>query len=324
MPAETERISIVIPVHNEKDVLEELYTRVEQECTAHRYDYQLVFVDDGSTDRSLEVLQTLVERDARVTVVELSRNFGQTAALAAGIDHADGDIIVTMDGDLQHNPAEIHRFVQTLDQGFDIVSGWRHVRTDAFLSRRLPSRCANLLMSKLSGMPVKDFGSTFKAYRSLLLRQVELFGELHRFIPVLAHRLGARIVEIPIEVHPRTRGTSKYGLGRAFGVFQDLVFLQFYANYITKPMRAFGKLFFLFFGGGFAIAALLLGMSLAGRIGPVRGHVGMLLFAILLMIIGVQFLVAGVLAELISRIYFRTGNLKIYAARRIHGRAPRV
>ncbi len=311
-------VSIVVPVHNEEGVLEELYSRLKSTLEGIGKTFEIIFAEDGSLDGSLTKLLAIQQADARVRVVELMRNFGQTAALAAGIDHAVGEIIVTMDGDLQHAPEEIPRFLAKLDQGFDLVSGWREVRTDSFFIRRIPSKVANCLMRYLSGVGVQDFGSTFKAYRASLLKRIELFGELHRFIPVLAHRLGARIAEIPIAVHPRTKGQSKYGLGRSFGVFEDIIFLEFYSNYITKPIRAFGKLFFAFFGAGFCIASVLMLMWLCGEIQNVLQRGALLLFAVFMMIVGVQFLVAGILAELLSRIYLQTSNSKIYTVRAVH------
>jgi glycosyltransferase involved in cell wall biosynthesis len=312
-------ISVVVPVFNEQEVLVELHSRLVTVLEPFARNFEIIFVDDGSRDGSFSALKQIQKSDSRVVVIELSRNFGQTAALAAGIDAAKGDVIVTMDGDLQHSPDDIPRFIVKLDEGFDIVSGWREIRTDNYFLRKFPSACANGLMRYLSGMTIKDFGSTFKAYRAELVKRIELFGELHRFIPVLAHRIGARIVEIPISVHPRKKGSSSYGLGRTFGVFEDLIFLEFYSNYLTKPIRAFGKLFFLFFGCGFLISAVLLLLWLVGLIGAVLEHGALLLFSVFLMIIGIQFLVAGVFAELLTRIYLQTSNSKIYSVRAVLG-----
>lgn len=319
MTSQFSKISIVVPVYNEDDVLEQLHGRLDAVLAGLGVQYEVVFVDDGSRDKSREVLARLSAASAKVRVLELARNFGQTAALAAGIDYASGDVIITMDGDLQHTPEDIPRFLAKLGEGFDVVSGWRETRTDNFWLRRIPSLCANWLMRFVSGISIKDFGSTYKAYRADLVKRVELFGELHRFIPVLANRIGARMTEIPIIVAPRKQGVSKYGLTRAFGVFEDLVFLEFYSNYLTKPIRAFGRLFFVFFGIGFSISILLMFLWFIGLIGPVREHGALLLFSVLLMIMGIQFLVAGVLAELLTRIYLHTSNNKIYTVRRVLG-----
>jgi len=313
-------ISIVVPLLNEEEVVVELFSRLKSVCSGLGKSYEIVFVDDGSKDSTLELIKELSSKNSNLVVIALARCYGQTAALAAGIDNAKGESIVTMDGDLQHLPEDIPRFLEKLAEGYDVVSGWRELRTDSLLFRRIPSYLANWIMRKLSGIPVRDFGSTFKAYRADVLKRIELFGELHRFIPVLAHRIGARITEIPIEVHPRTLGTSNYGLGRVFGVFQDLIFLEFFSNYLTKPMRAFGKLFLLFFGTGFLIAMTLLILWVFGMISAVQEHAALLLFSAMLMVIGVQFIATGVLAELLSRIYMHTSNSKIYAVRAIYNR----
>lgn len=306
------KVSVVIPIHNEKESIHELVTRLNQILPQVTKRYEIVLVDDGSRDGSIEEMRNLSRYDLRLKIVELARNYGQTAALAAGIDYANGEIIVTMDGDLQHDPSDIPRFISKLEEGYDVVSGWRRIRTDNLLLRRLPSICANYLMRLVSGVSIKDFASTFKAYRASLIKEIELFGELHRFIPVLAAKLGANMTEIPIETHPRQKGVSKYGLMRAFGVLEDLVFLEFYSNYLTKPIRAFGRLFIFFFACGFSLSASLMVLWALGYVGRVLDHGALLLFSIMLMVIGVQFLVGGILAELISRIYLKSTGTKIY------------
>lgn len=313
-------LSIVVPLFNEEAVAVELVSRLDAQCRNCAEDYEIIIVDDGSTDRSLAALKDALSKFSKLKIIELARNFGQTAALAAGIDAAKGDVIVTMDGDLQHSPEEMPRFLEKLAEGADIVSGWREVRTDGFFLRRLPSLAANALMRRLSGLAIRDFGSTYKAYRAEVLKRIELFGELHRFIPVLASRIGAKIVEIPISVAPREKGASKYGLGRIFGVFEDIIFLEFYFRYLTKPIRAFGRLFILFFGAGFIISTALMTLWLFGFIKAVWSHSALLLFSVFLMTIGVQFLAAGILAELISRIYVHTSANKIYTIRAVHAR----
>lgn len=323
----TKTLSVVVPLYNEAGCVEELFRRLKSVLCSldpSRFaNYEIIFVDDGSTDGTLAALLSSAAIDARVTVVELARNYGQTAALAAGIDHVTGEVIVTLDGDLQHQPEEIPTLLEKLDEGYDIVSGWREVRRDNPLSRRFPSYCANLLARVLTGVSMRDFGSTFKAYRVEVLRRVELFGDLHRFIPILASRVGARITEIPITVVERRAGVSKYGLKRTSGVFLDLIFLQFYSRYLTRPIRAFGSLFFLFFGAGFFIATVLMLLWAVGVIGPVRERGALLLFSVFLMIIGVQFLATGILAELLTRIYLHTSQGRIYTTRHVHrGEAP--
>ncbi len=312
-------ISLVIPVLNEEEAAPILAKKLKETLQSLGTSYEIIFVDDGSTDRTLKVLLDLKSEIPSLKILELARRQGQTAALAAGINNANGDIIITMDGDLQHDPADIPMFLEKLNEGYDVVSGWRKLRTDNFVIRRIPSLVANKLMRVVSGINVKDFGSTFKAYRAEVLKQVELFGELHRFIPVLAARVGAKIIEVPISVHPRTLGTSKYNLGRVFGVFEDLIFLEFFLNYLTKPIRAFGKLFFYFFGVGFLLSFSLMFLWAIGTIEAVKDHSALLLFSVFLMTVGFQFLVVGILAEILSRIYHHTSGTQIYSIRKIHG-----
>src|SRR6266704_1890599 len=234
------RYSVVIPLFNEQDNVRPLYSRVIQAMREVSDNYEIVFVDDGSRDQTLKMLSEICEEDARVIVIRLRKNFGQTPALKAGFDAARGEVIIAMDGDLQHDPAEIPSFVEKLDEGFDIVSGWRAERKDTWLTRRLPSRIANWAMAKLSGVPLHDFGTTFKAYRREIIQNLPLYGELHRFIPALAAWSGARIAEIPISNPPRQNGKSNYGLSRTFHVFLDLLSTKFWLDYSTKPMHFFG------------------------------------------------------------------------------------
>ncbi len=309
-------ISVVVPLYNEEENVVELYNELKEVLGRREEEYEIIFVNDGSSDTTEEKLKDLAKGDKRVKVISLSRQYGQTSALAAGIDFASGDVIITMDGDLQHNPEEIPFFLEEINKGWDVVTGWRKKRLDNFFLRQLPSYLANSLMRWISGIKVRDFGSTFKAYKAPVIKQIELFGELHRFIPVLAVKGGAKIKEIPINIRERKGGKSKYGIKRAFGVFEDLIFLYFYLHYLQNPIRAFGKLFFLFFGAGFLISTALMVLWLFGVIGAVIEHGALLLFSVFLMVTGVQFLVGGIVAELLSRIYFRTGQLKIYSVRK--------
>ena len=310
-------VSVVLPIHNERDSLPELCERLAKILVTYK-PFEIIAINDGSTDDSLTVLKKIQDTVPELKVIELSRNYGQTAALAAGIDTASGEVIITMDSDLQHAPEDIPRFLAKLREGFDIVSGWREVRTDNAVMRRFPSFCANRIARLVSGVSLRDFGSTFKAYRSEVAKRIELFGDLHRFLPILAQRDGARVVEIPIPVLPRTHGKSNYGLNRTFGVIEDLVFLLFYTRYLTRPIRAFGQLFFLFFGAGFLISFVLMALWAIGSISAVREHGAMLLLSVFLMIVGVQFLVTGVLAEILSRVYMNTSATKIYSIRNIY------
>jgi glycosyltransferase involved in cell wall biosynthesis len=315
MRSDKPELSVVVPLHNEEGVVHELFERLVVVLEATGRTFEVVFVDDGSRDTTLELIRELAHSSTCLTVIELSRNYGQTAAIAAGVDNAQGLIIITMDGDLQHLPEEIPQFLKYIDDGFDLVNGTRQRRNDNALTRRLPSFLANRIAKYLCGVQINDFGSTYKAYRAELVKQLQLFGELHRFVPILAARVGARMKEIPITIQSRAAGRSNYGLARTFGVFEDIVFLVFYTRYLTKPMRAFGFLFFSFFGGGFSIAALLMLLWSCGAIAAVYDHAALLLFSVFLMIVGIQFLVAGVLAELLSRIYLQTRNDEIYSVR---------
>src|SRR5713101_2893784 len=234
------RVSIVVPIFNEEGSAKRLYVTLTQVMRALGEPYEIVFVDDGSTDRSPAILEEIREADSCVRTVTLRRNFGQTPALKAGFDAARGEVIIAMDGDLQHDPAEIPSFVEKLDEGFDIVSGWRYERKDTWLTRRLPSQIANWAMAKLSGVPLHDFGTTFKAYRREIIQDVQLYGELHRFIPALAGSMGARIAEVPIVNLKRQSGKSHYGIGRTVRVFLDLVIVKFLLDYSTRPLQLFG------------------------------------------------------------------------------------
>ena len=234
------KYSIVVPFHNEEENVTVLYARLKQVMEQVGESFELVLVDDGSTDRTYKLLEEIAAVDSRVLVVKLRRNFGQTSALAAGFDNASGEFILAMDGDLQHDPNEIPDFLEKLEEGYDVVSGWRKERIDNFVMRRFPSRCANWLMAKLSGVDIHDFGTTFKAYRREVIQNIPLYGEMHRFIPALASWYGASICEIPIKNVNRERGKSHYGIGRTFRVFFDLLTIRFLLKYMSRPLHFFG------------------------------------------------------------------------------------
>src|SRR5258707_7891771 len=234
-------LSIVIPVHNEEPSLLPLYDRLTAVLEPLQKPYEILFVDDASTDRSFELLANLVETDERLKVIRLRRNFGQTAALSAGFHEAEGEVIIAMDGDLQHAPEDIPALLQKIHEGYDIASGWRKERVDNALTRKIPSRIANWLMAKASGVNLRDFGTTFKAYRAEVLKEVHLYGELHRFIPALASFYGARWAEVPISNTPRTTGDSHYGLSRTFRVLFDILTIKILLKYFTLPMHFFGS-----------------------------------------------------------------------------------
>src|SRR5215468_5628709 len=250
-------LSIVIPIHNEEPSILPLYDRLTAVLEQVQRPYEILFVDDASNDKSFELLANLVETDGHLKVIRLRRNFGQTAALSAGFHESKGDVIIAMDGDLQHAPEDIPVLLHKIDQGFDIASGWRKNRVDNAILRKIPSRIANWMMAKASGVELRDFGTTFKAYRAEVLKDVNLYGELHRFIPALAALYGARIAEVPIRNTPRSSGGSHYGLGRTFRVMFDIFTVWFLLKYFTRPMHFFGKWGLAFTGAGAAILAFV-------------------------------------------------------------------
>src|SRR6266852_833989 len=251
-------LSIVIPVHNEERSILPLYDRLTTVLEGLHRPYEILFIDDASTDRSFELLANLVETDARLKVIRLRRNFGQSAALSAGFHEAKGKIVIAMDGDLQHAPEDIPALLAKIDEGYDIASGWRKERVDNPITRKLPSRIANWLMSRASGLDLRDFGTTFKAYRAEVLKDVHLYGELHRFIPALASFYGARVAEVPIRNTPRASGASHYGLGRTFRVLFDILTIRFLLKYFTRPMHFFGAIGLM----GTVLGMLMLGYCL--------------------------------------------------------------
>ena len=297
-------VSIVVPFHNEEDNITELYARLHSVMEDVDWEYQIVFVDDGSTDLTYKRLRDLAAIDPRISVVRLRRNFGQTAALAAGFAHCKFDYVIALDGDLQHDPAEIPMFLRKLEEGYDIVSGWRHRRIDNLWLRRIPSRCANWLMAKLSGVDIHDFGTTFKAYRRELLSQLPLYGEMHRFIPALASWYGASICEVPIQINHRKHGVSHYNLSRTFRVMFDLMTIRFLLRYVSRPLHFFGRLGVLHMASGSMIAVCLLILKVVFGISIVQQHGLLMAFAAVLSLVGLQLLALGLLGELLVWQYF--------------------
>src|SRR3954466_11780597 len=291
------KYSIVVPFHNEQESVTALYDRLKAVMEATGDTFELVFVDDGSMDRTYKLLREIVTIDSRVVVVKLHRNFGQTSALAAGFAHAQGEYVIAMDGDLQHDPADIPVFLEKLEEGYDIVSGWRKDRVDNYFLRRFPSRIANWLMSKLSGVDIHDFGTTFKAYRRELLQEVPLYGEMHRFIPALASWYGASICEIPIRNIVSAR-KSHYGISRTFRVLFDLMTIRFLLRYLTRPLHFFGR-WGLFSGmAGCGIALWMAYVKFFRGVQLMEHHGPLMIFAAVLIVAGVQLVALGLLGEL--------------------------
>jgi glycosyltransferase involved in cell wall biosynthesis len=318
----TIKISVVVPLYNEENNITALYVRLTQVLAALERPYEIIFVDDGSKDRTPQTLGEIYESDSRVRVVTLRRNFGQTPALKAGFDAARGQIIISMDGDLQHDPEEIPAFVAKLNEGYDIVSGWRAQRRDRWLTRRLPSRIANWMMAKLSGVELHDFGTTFKAYRQEIIQNIPLYGELHRFIPALASWSGARIAEIPISNPPRRNGKSNYGLSRTFHVFLDLLSTKFLLDYSTRPLHFFGLFGMLATGAGGLICALLVFKKLVLHQAIMMQNGPLLFAASLLIVAGIQLICLGLASEVLSRTYYESQGKPVYALRKIRSREP--
>ena len=306
------QISIVVPFYNEEDNIEELYGQLTRVLKGLGVSYELIFIDDGSTDRTHDILMSLFDSNETVKVIILRKNFGQTAALQAGFDHAKGEVVITMDGDLQHDPKDIPKLLAPLEEGFDIVSGWRKERKDHFLLRRFPSWVANRIMRLLSRVNIHDFGTTFKAYRRDVLEGLRLYGELHRFIPALISRTGVRITEVPITNVVRQKGKSNYGLSRVRRVLFDLMTVKFIISFIDRPLQFFGLIGLILGGAGFTIG-LILTVGFYFFEWSIRENLGNLILSVFLMIMGLQFIMTGLLAEIISRIYFTTHGMRIYS-----------
>ncbi len=309
-------LSIVVPLYDEQDNVKVLHERLKDTLSSLGIEYETIYVDDGSTDRTLQILEAIQKTDSHVLVLSLRRNFGQTAAFAAGFDFARGDIIITMDGDLQNDPKDIPRLLKAIE-GYDLVSGWRKNRRDPFLTRRLPSVVANWLISKVTGVRLHDYGCSLKAYRRDVVKNLKLYGEMHRFIPAIASWYGVRISEIETTHHPRLGGKSKYGISRTIRVLLDLITVKFLQSFSTKPIQFFGPLGILFGLGGGAVSLYLTfeklfkGADIGGR--------PLLLLGILLIIVGVQFVGMGLIGEMIVRVYHESQKKPIYAIKKIIG-----
>ena len=312
------KYSIVVPFHNEEENVTILYARLKQVMEQVDESFEMILVDDGSSDRTYKLLEEIAAVDSRVLIVKLRRNFGQTSALAAGFDHASGEFILAMDGDLQHDPNDIPAFLEKLDEGYDVVSGWRKVRIDNFILRRVPSAGANWIMARLSGVPIHDFGTTFKAYRREVIQNIPLYGEMHRFIPALASHFGASICEIPIRNLNRVRGKSHYGLSRTFQVFFDLMTIRFLLKHMSRPLRFFGGWgIFAMFAGGIMSAALLVMKLLNPSLDLMQVHGPMFVIGSVLIVSGIQLLALGLLGELQVRHYYSSQRPASYTVDRL-------
>jgi len=306
-------VSVFLPVYNEEPNLPPLHAKLDEALKALDRTAEIIYVDDGSSDGSLKVLRDIARLDSRVRVVALKRNYGQTAAMAAGIDAAKGQVLIPMDADLQNDPADIVRLLEKLDEGYDVVSGWRKHRQDKVITRKIPSMIANRLISWIGGVPLHDYGCTLKAYRLESLSSVRLYGEMHRFIPILASWEGARVAEIPVAHHPRTMGKSKYGLSRTFKVVFDLMTIKFMASYQTKPIYIFGTFGMLAIALSFIAGVWATFLKLWEGVSFILTPLPVI--AVVMLAIGVQFLLMGLLAEMLVRTYHESQSKSIYAVR---------
>jgi glycosyltransferase involved in cell wall biosynthesis len=308
-------VSIVVPIYNERENVERLYEALTQVLPNLGRSYEMIFVNDGSRDGTTEVLDAIADRNANVKVIHFRRNFGQTAAMSAGLEYATGDVIVTLDGDLQNDPTDIPMLVAKIDEGFDLVHGWRKRRQDALVNRRIPSKIANWIIARVTGFPVHDLGCTLKAMRREIAQDLRLYGEMHRFIPILAHWQGARCIEVETKHHPRRFGETKYGIWRTVRVILDLITVKFMIQYSTSPMKLFGGVGLLSALGSIAAFGATAAMKSFGGI-DMTGN-PLLLFSGLLGIAGLQFFVLGLLGEVAVRTYFESQGMRPYRVREI-------
>ena len=306
-------VSSVVPVYNERDNVEALYSALKSALQSMSGLYEIIMVDDGSSDGSYKVLARLAAEDTCLKIIRFRRNFGQTAAMSAGFDHAKGDIIIPMDGDLQNDPADIPRLIEKIHEGYDVVSGWRRDRKDTFVTRKIPSMLANALISRLTGVHLHDYGCTLKAYRREVLDGINLYGEMHRFVPALASQFGAKVTELPVNHFPRLHGVSKYGISRTLRVVLDLMTVKFLMAYSTKPIQLFGKWGVYTILAGAGTGAMTIYMKLFEHFSMNRNP--LLILTAFLLFMGIQFIVLGLLGELNARTYFESQGKPIYVVK---------
>jgi glycosyltransferase involved in cell wall biosynthesis len=319
---EPPKYSVVVPFHDEQESVLELHRQLSEVMTGRYEPVEFIYVDDQSKDATPQHLAEIAEMDSRVTVLRLKRNYGQTTALAAGFDYATGDVIISMDGDLQHDPADIPVMLEAFEsQDCEIVSGWRQRRVDNFLLRRLPSRVANWMMSKLSGVDIHDFGTTFKVYRRDTIKDIHLYGEMHRFIPALAAWNGAKVVEVPIKNIVRPEGKSHYGISRTLRVFFDIITIRFLMRYMTRPLHFFGPPGLLGLFGGSLILLALFFEKVFWHIDLFAEHGPLMVLALMLCLFGIQVLAVGLVGELLMRTHFESGADPVYRIERITNRS---
>lgn len=306
----TPYLSIVLPVYNEEENIVKQYEAIRDALKGIGKTREIVFIDDGSSDNSADLLKAIAKKDKTVKVIVFRRNFGQTAAMSAGISHASGEIIIFMDSDLQNDPGDIAMLISKIEEGYDVVSGWRVDRQDKLLSRKIPSRIANWIISKVTGVPLHDLGCSLKAYRGEVLRQVNLYGEMHRFIPVHASWIGAKITEVPVKHHARIHGQSKYGIQRTFKVLLDLVTVKFMGSYSTKPIYVFGGTGMFLFLMSLITGSAVIILKLFFNLNMIRNP--LLIMTVMLVILSVLFVQIGILAEMVIRTYHESQKMPPY------------
>ncbi len=309
-------LSIVIPVYNEEENILMLFDEIEKVFAQTNQAYEVIFIDDGSTDKSLQILKELQKAKDPVVVAALRKNFGQTAAMSAGFDLARGDVIIAMDADLQNDPNDIPLLLAKIEEGNDVVTGWRYNRKDPFISRKLPSKIANKIISWATNVKLNDYGCTLKAFKREVIKSIQLYGEMHRFIPAIASGMGISIAEVKVNHRPRRFGSSKYGISRTIRVILDLVTVKFLLSYSTRPIHVFGSLGLLSGGGGFLIAAVMTFQRQVYGIG--MSDRPLIFLAILLMFVGVQFITMGLIAEMLSRTYHESQSKPTYYIREVY------
>ena len=307
-------ISIVVPVYNESDSIRLLINEIINVMKSHQLLFELIIVNDGSVDRTSNVLENLSLEIKQLTVINLRKNYGQTAALAAGFDHSNGDIIVTLDGDLQNDPNDIPKLITNINEGYDLICGWRFQRKDKLLNRRIPSQIANRLIGNVTGIHLHDYGCSLKAFKNEIIKDIKLYGELHRFLPVLANIEGAKIKEIKVNHRSRKYGQSKYGIDRTFRVLMDLLTVWFMNKFLTRPMYVFGFIGIISIISSFIMSSYLIVLKFLGES---IGNRPLLIFALILGIAGVQLFSFGLLGELLMRTYHESQNRPIYRVREI-------
>jgi glycosyltransferase involved in cell wall biosynthesis len=313
----TIQLSVIVPIFNEEENIPALYKELQEVLERMGQTFEIIFVDDGSSDRSLVLLNEIQSKDGNVVVISFRRNFGQTAAMSAGFDHARGEIIITMDGDMQNDPHNIEEMIQQIDNGYDVVTGWRFDRKDPFINRRLPSMIANWIISKTTGVGLHDYGCTLKAFKKEVIKNIKLYGEMHRFIPAIASGMGISFTEVKVNHRPRVFGKSKYGISRTIRVILDLLTVKFLLSYSTRPIQVFGLIGLGSGALGFLIALIMtiqrqfFGISMSDR--------PLLFLAVLLIFMGVQFITIGLLAELQARTYHESQDKPIYFIKKVIG-----